>query len=109
MKHPVMQMVLTTIDRPEAAQELGRKLIQSRLSVCVNILPGVMSVYQWQGRVEETAEQIMLIKTLPDMTNSVVSYLETHHPYEVPEILVLDVNDINPGYLNWARNIKDQR
>jgi periplasmic divalent cation tolerance protein len=85
----------------EAATRLGHGLLDRHLAGCINILPGMMSLYDWQGAREETGEAVMLVKTRRDLAGEVRSFLEREHPYDVPAILRLDVADVSAGYGDW--------
>jgi periplasmic divalent cation tolerance protein len=100
--HPVA-IVLTTLGADFDAPSLARTLVEERLAACVSILPGVVSVYRWQGGVEQDQEQQLLIKTTPDRLAALESRLQQLHPYDVPELLVLDVERGGAAYLAWVR------
>jgi periplasmic divalent cation tolerance protein len=70
---------------------------------CVNVLPGVESIFRWQGEVQLDAEAIALIKTTRGRLEELEAWLQTHHPYEVPEILVLTPESGSARYLQWVR------
>jgi periplasmic divalent cation tolerance protein len=89
---------------PDDAVRIARALVERRLCACVNVVPGVTSVYRWKGELQVDAESTMLIKTraalLPQLTSSLLEL----HPYEVPEVvaLPLDMAAGNPAYLAWV-------
>lgn len=94
-------LVLSTAPDASTAQSLAETLVSERLAACVNIIPGVQSVYRWQGAVESTSELILLIKTTQDSYAALESRLQQLHPYELPEILVLPQPAGLPAYLAW--------
>jgi uncharacterized protein involved in tolerance to divalent cations len=78
-------------------------LVESQLAACVNVLPGVESIFRWQGEVQLDAEAIALIKTTRGRLEELEAWLQTYHPYEVPEILVLTPESGSARYLQWVR------
>lgn len=94
-------LVLSTCPDPETAQRVATVLVENRLAACVNILPQVRSVFRWQGRVESEAEHLLLIKTSARSYPALVEALREHHPYEVPEIVRLPIEDGLAAYLAW--------
>src|SRR5215510_5697044 len=93
------------ITAPDAAQaeRLARALVEEGLCACVNIVPGVRSIYRWQGKVHDDAEVLCIAKTRPALFEPVRARVVELHPYEVPEILAFVVDDGNPAYLEWLR------
>ncbi|XP_074386184.1 protein CutA [Zonotrichia albicollis] len=86
------------------ATELARSLVQNRLAACVNIIPGVTSVYTWQGKLEEDSEVLLMIKTRSSRVPALSDFVRSQHPYEVPEVVALSVAQGNPPYLRWVRD-----
>ncbi len=96
-----LHLILSTCS-PEAAGPLAHRLVSSGRAACVNILPGVQSIYQWQDQIHQDAEVLMIIKTAwPDLPE-LFDWLAAEHPYEVPEIISLPGDQILPSYLQWA-------
>jgi periplasmic divalent cation tolerance protein len=93
-----------TMPNAGRASALGRTLVEEGLVACVNVVPGVRSIYLWQGKVQEDDEVLCLIKTRPDLYQRVQARILALHPYEVPEILAFAVDDGSPGYLAWLRD-----
>lgn len=88
---------------PEAADRLATALVERRLVACVNAIPGVASRYRWKGKVEKDDETLLILKTTTARIADIVSALEDLHPYDVPELLSLAVEDGAEGYINWVR------
>lgn len=95
--------LITTFADAETARQIGTQLVESQLVACVNVLPGVESIFRWQGEVQLDAEAIALIKTTRARLEELEAWLQTHHPYEVPEILVLTPESGSARYLQWVR------
>jgi periplasmic divalent cation tolerance protein len=94
-------VLFTTCRSPDEAERLARMVVERRLAACVNILPPVRSIYRWRGKIEESAESLLLIKTSRPRFDELSEALRAAHSYEVPEILALPVVAGSPGYLDW--------
>jgi periplasmic divalent cation tolerance protein len=99
-EHPAL-LVLCTCPGESVALELARTLVREHLAACVNRVPGVTSVYEWQGRLCEDAEQLLMIKTTPACYPALEMRLKTLHPYEIPEIIAIPVVTGSRAYLDW--------
>jgi len=97
-----VRLILSTVDSEAAARALATGLVEDHLAACVTIVPGVQSVYRWQGAVESAGEWLLLIKTGATQVEPLLAALAERHPYDVPEGLVLDVSDGLPDYLAWV-------
>lgn len=95
------QLILCTCPDAESAEKLANMLITEQLAACVNILPGVKSVYEWQGRVETAHEHLLLIKTHQLRFPAVEAAIKKLHPYELPEIIALGIDNGSAEYLKW--------
>jgi periplasmic divalent cation tolerance protein len=94
-------VVLSTCGSPDEAQRLARALVEKRLAGCVNIIPGVRSVYHWKDAIEEEEEVLLLIKTSRPLLEDLRSEIERLHSYEVPEVIAMQVVDGSERYLAW--------
>lgn len=94
-------LCLVTAPDRTAAERLARALVDGRLAACVNILPGITSVYRWQGAVETGEEVLLLAKTMPGRLEALTARVAELHPFEVPEVIALDVRGGLPAYLQW--------
>jgi periplasmic divalent cation tolerance protein len=95
-------VVLTTLGVDEDAAAMARMLVDERFAACVNVVPGLTSVYRWKGSVEQDEEQLLLIKTTADLIEPLKARLHAIHPYELPEFLVLPVSGSSDAYLRWV-------
>jgi len=95
------QLVICTCPDKNTASSIAENIVAQRLAACVNILPGVQSIYQWQGNVESAEEHLMLVKTHSDKFSALKNSIVSMHPYEVPEIIAVDINQGFPEYMNW--------
>ena len=93
--------VYTTCPSLVEAERIGKALLERRLAACVNILPGMVSVYSWQGAMESSPESLLLIKTERQAYPRLEARLRELHPYVLPEIIALDIERGLPDYLKW--------
>ena len=96
---------LTSVSNAEDARRLARLMVEERLAACVNIIPGVQSIYEWQSKIHEDQELILMIKTRRESVEALNEFLKKNHPYELPELIALNIDDGNPNYLRWIDSI----
>ena len=96
-----MSLVYCPCPSLDEAKRLGNALLDARLAGCINILPGMVSLYDWKGAREEAAETVLIAKTTAAKAPEVKTFLESEHPYEVPAILTLPLSDMNAAYRSW--------
>lgn len=94
-------LALSTTDDEESAGALARRLLEERLAACVNIVPGIRSMYWWQGRIEEGAECLLVIKTTWARWPALKARLPQLHAYDVPELIATELTDGLEPYLRW--------
>ncbi|MGY1408253.1 MULTISPECIES: divalent-cation tolerance protein CutA [unclassified Luteimonas] len=92
---------LCTCPDAATAARIAETLVDERLAACVNVLPGVDSVYRWQGRVERASEVLLIIKSTRDRLQALTARVVELHPYELPELIAVDIAGGLPGYLAW--------
>jgi periplasmic divalent cation tolerance protein len=97
-------VVLSTFATEEEAARVGRTLLERRLVACVNLVRGVRSLYRWEGRIADETEVLAVMKTRRDRLPELLAALPALHPYQVPEILALQVTDGGASYLDWVAN-----
>jgi periplasmic divalent cation tolerance protein len=97
------EVVLITAPDLEVARGLARALVEARLAACVNLVPGVRSLYRWQGAVQEEAEILLVVKTRAAQAPELERMVRERHPYQVPELLRLPVQGGSAPYLTWLR------
>ena len=95
------QIIISTCANREQAERIAQRLLELQLAACINILPGVQSIYRWEGGIESAAEVLILIKTRAALTHEVQSTIAALHSYEVPEFLVLPISGGSEPYLAW--------
>lgn len=100
---PDVHVVLVTAPDVDSGRTLARALVDERLVACVNLVPGVRSIYRWQDAVEEDAEVLLVIKTRADRTAALAERVRVLHPYDEPEVVALPVTAGSRSYLDWVR------
>ena len=94
-------LVYTTFPTLASAEEAGRAVVEARLAACVNILPGMVSWYEWQGRLERGEEVVMIVKTRRALAESAMAAVRARHPYEEPALLLIPVVGGSESYCAW--------
>ena len=94
-------LIYSTFPTPEAAEIAGTHLVDQGLAACVNILPGMTSIYIWEGQRQRDSEAVMVIKTRQGLADTVIAEARRHHPYANPAFLVLPVEGGAPDFLRW--------
>ena len=95
------RFIYVTCQSRMQAEEIGAKLVEEKLVACVNIVPGMTSMYWWKGKVEKDQEAIMVAKTMANKVNMLVERIKELHSYEVPCVISLPIVGGNPDYLDW--------
>lgn len=95
------QIILCTCPDKDSAEMLAHLLVNEQLSACVNILPGISSIYWWQGKSTSAQEYLLLIKAHKDHYQAIETNIKAHHPYELPEIIAVSIENGLPEYLHW--------
>ena len=95
------QIILCTCPDKDTAEKIARLLVNSKLAACVNILPGLTSIYLWQEQIESAQENLLLIKANKTVYQAIETTIKEHHPYELPEIIAVAIESGLPEYLHW--------
>ena len=96
-------VVLSTFASEEDAARVGRELVRRRLAACMNIVPGLRSIYRWQGQIEDASEALAILKTGRARLGELIAALTALHPYQVPEILAVPADRVAASYARWVR------
>ena len=94
-------IVFSTCPDEASAERIGAALVEERLAACVNRISGIESTYRWQGKVCRDNEVLLLIKTTSERFDAVREHIVALHPYELPEIVAVDIARALPAYLDW--------
>jgi periplasmic divalent cation tolerance protein len=97
---PAMALIYCPCPDLGTARELGNRLLDARLAGCINILPGMVSLY-WEGKREEASEVVLIAKTSAARAGEAQGFLVKEHPYDVPAVLVVALSRMNAGYRDW--------
>jgi periplasmic divalent cation tolerance protein len=104
---PTTVVILITAPTADAAASMARTLVEEGLAACGNVLPAIRSIYRWQGEIHDDAEAMLVLKTERRLVPALKERLPAMHPYQVPELLVLPVEDGLGPYLDWvAANVR---
>ncbi len=95
------RLVFCTCPDDDTAARLAQGMVEARLAACVNILPNIRSVYSWKGKLESDDEVLLLIKTRQDRIDDLEQFILSHHPYELPEIVSVSIEQGQQKYLQW--------
>jgi len=97
-------LILCACPETFSAQQLAKTVLDEQLAACVQMIPGVESMYRWLGVIERSKETLLLLKTSKTCWPALRDRLAELHPYEVPEILAFDIADGLPAYLDWVKS-----
>lgn len=98
------RVALITAPDAATARVLARALVERSIAACVNVVPGVASIYRWKGALEEASEVLMVVKTTAARVADVEALLIELHPYDVPELIVLEPAHVEAKYLRWLQS-----
>lgn len=101
MKQGVL-IALSTFPDATTARHIAAQLVTEKLAACANLIPNIESIYRWQGKIEKAPEVIVLFKTTATRCAAFQERLKSLHPYDVPEVICLQVEDGLPAYLDWV-------
>ena len=104
-----VQVVLMTAPDAEVGASLARRIVEEGLAACVNLVPGVRSIYRWQGALQEDPEILLIAKTRADLVAALAERVRALHPYELPELIALPVVAGSAPYLEWVRATAEPR
>lgn len=97
-----LHVVLVTAPDAESGARIARTLVEERLAACVNVVPGVRSIYRWEGRIEEEGEVLLIAKTRADRCEALAARVRQVHSYALPEVLALAVAGGSEPYRAWV-------
>lgn len=98
-------VIFCTAGSREEGEKIARRLVEGRLAACVNIVPGVTSIFTWKGAVDQAEECLLIIKTRGELIPQLISRIKSLHSYDVPEIIALPITDGNTAYLDWISEV----
>jgi len=101
MEESAYIVLFTTASNSEEAHKIAKVLLSQRKAACVNIVPGISSLFWWQDKLDSAQESLLIIKTKASLLNQIVTLVKEIHSYEVPEIIALPIIGGNQDYLEW--------
>ncbi|XP_021912225.1 protein CutA, chloroplastic [Carica papaya] len=97
-------VVYVTVPNREAGKKLADSIVREKLAACVNIVPGIESVYEWEGKVQTDSEELLIIKTRQSLLDALTEHVKANHEYDVPEVIALPILGGSLQYLEWVKN-----
>ena len=97
-------VVFCTCPNNEVAKDLAKKVVLAKLAACVNIVPGLTSIYTFENKIETSSESLLIIKTTEAIYSKLETMLVENHPYQCPEVIGLPIELGSKGYLQWLKN-----
>lgn len=94
-----------TVPNDEVAKRIARGLVESKLAACVNIIPQLLSIYEWEGKIQEDPELLLMIKTRTEKIDVLTKYVKDNHPYTICEVISLPIQNGNGDYLKWIGDV----
>ncbi|MBN1595542.1 divalent-cation tolerance protein CutA [candidate division FCPU426 bacterium] len=92
-----------TVPNAESGETLAQALVEEKMAACVNRIPGLVSTYRWQGKIEKDQEELLVIKTRRELVDTIIMRVKSLHPYQVPEIIALPIIAGLKEYLLWVQ------
>ncbi|CAN1340831.1 Protein CutA, chloroplastic [Linum perenne] len=96
-------VVYVTVPSREAGKKLANSIVKERLAACVNIVPGIESVYEWKGEIQTDSEELLIIKTRQSLLESLTEHVKANHEYDTPEVISLPITGGSTAYLEWLK------
>ncbi|MEI7640168.1 MAG: divalent-cation tolerance protein CutA [bacterium] len=95
------QVVFVTVNNQATVKKITQAVLTSRLVACVSEIKNVRATYHWKGKIEKACESLLIMKTRTSLVTKLIEMIKSKHPYEVPEIIALEIKKGNREYLNW--------
>ena len=93
--------VFCTVPDADTAERIANAVVESKSAACASIVPGLISVYRWKGEICRSAELLLIMKTTPERYTTLERQIRSLHPYEVPEIVAVEIAEGSADYLSW--------
>ncbi|XP_011176374.1 protein CutA homolog [Solenopsis invicta] len=101
----VHSVAYVTVPNDAVAKTLARGLVENKLAACVNIIPQLTSIYEWEGKIQEDPELLLMIKTRTERVDALTKYVKENHPYTICEVISLPIQNGNEDYLKWISGV----
>lgn len=102
--HDEPKMIFSTVPNREVGSTIAKKLLEEHLAACVNIVPGLTSLYRWEGEIHEDSEELLIIKTTTRHAQEAIALIADLHPYDTPEAIAFTITAGHPPYLRWINS-----
>lgn len=96
-------LIYSTTDSLKEARTIGNELVKNKIAACVNIIPNVESIYNWQDKLNQDSEFLLIIKTDAKFKNDIQNMFEKIHSYDLPELIMINIQDSSAHYLRWMQ------
>jgi periplasmic divalent cation tolerance protein len=96
-------LIYSTTDSLKEARTIGNELVKNKIAACVNIIPNVESIYNWQNKLNQDSEFLLIIKTDAKFKNDIQNMFEKIHSYDLPELIMINIQDSSAHYLRWMQ------
>jgi len=97
-------IIISTVSSMEEGKKIAQALVKNKMAACVNIIPGITSVYSWKNEIWEDSEHVLFIKTRAELFENVQNYIKENHSYELPEVIMLPIEAGLESYLSWIKD-----
>jgi periplasmic divalent cation tolerance protein len=104
MNYNNLKIILTTVSSAEEGENIASKMVEKQLAACTNILPKMKSIYRWKNKINKDDEFLLIIKTAEYLEQEIYDFIRDNHSYEVPEIITLDIKNIDKKYSDWLNS-----
>ncbi|XP_075227535.1 protein CutA homolog [Lycorma delicatula] len=94
-----------TVPDEEVAKKIAHGVVSAKLAACVNIIPKITSVYEWEGKINEDSEYLLMLKTRTSKVDALTKFVKENHPYKVCEVISLPIQNGNPDYFKWISDV----
>jgi periplasmic divalent cation tolerance protein len=98
-------VLFCTVPSMEEGRRMARHVVNRRLAACVNLVPGLASIYEWEGEIEDTSEVLLILKTRKDLVQDLTARIVEIHPYDCPEVIALPIASGHARYLKWIDSV----
>lgn len=102
-------MAFVTVPDEKVAKTISQGIVKGKLAACVNIIPKVTSVYEWEGAINEDSELLLMIKTRTSRIDDLTNYVKENHPYKVCEVIATSIEKGNQPYLDWIGSVVPEK
>ena len=96
-------VIYSTCPDIESAERISRHIVEQRMAACVNLIPGITSIYTWDGNIQRDQEVLLVMKSTKDRFDDIQNLISDEHPYDLPELIAVPITESSPDYLEWIK------